>query len=138
MAMKAAGIDRRNFIPYPTNRVVGTIADAGKAKAAIDALLQAGFAPENVDILHGDEDLQRLDPTGADHGFIAHFQRTLIRTFDLEEFKHLTHYADDVRSGLYVIMVLAKRRAQRIAAADILHEHGAEFVEFYGRWSCED
>ena len=35
-------------------------------------------------------------------------------------------------------MVLAKRRAQRIVAADILHRHGAEFVEFYGRWACEE
>ena len=35
-------------------------------------------------------------------------------------------------------MVLAKRRAQRIVAADILHQHGAEFVEFYGRWACEE
>jgi uncharacterized protein (TIGR02246 family) len=35
-------------------------------------------------------------------------------------------------------MVLAKRRAQRIVAADILHRHGADFVEFYGRWACEE
>jgi len=137
-AMKAASLDRRNFIPYPTNRVVGTIGDAGKAAAAIDALLGAGFARENIDILHGEEDLHRLDPTGAEHGFLAQFQRTLIRTLDLEEFKHLTHYVEDVRAGLFVIMVLTKRRALRMAAADILHQYGAEFVEFYGRWSCEE
>jgi uncharacterized protein (TIGR02246 family) len=35
-------------------------------------------------------------------------------------------------------MVLAKRRVQRIMAADILHQHGAEFVEFYSRWACEE
>ena len=62
MAMKAVSTDRRDFIPYPTNRVVGTIADADKARAAIDALLQAGFDREHIDILHGEEDLQRLDP----------------------------------------------------------------------------
>ena len=32
-------------------------------------------------------------------------------------------------------MVLTKRRALRIVAADILHQHGAEYVGFYGRWS---
>lgn len=136
--MKAASLDRKDFIPYPTNRVVGTIGDADKARAAIDALLGAGFARENIDILHGEEDIQRLDPTGASHGFLAQFQRTLIRTLDLEEFKHLTHYVEDVRAGLFVIMVLTKRRALRIAAADILHQYGAGFVEFYGRWSCEE
>ena len=136
--MKAASIDRRDFIPYPTNRVVGTIGDAARATAAIDALLAAGFPRETIDILHGEEDLHRLDPTGVHHGFLAQFQRTLIRTLDLEEFKHLTHYVEDVREGRFVIMVLTKRRALRIAAADILHQYGAEFVEFYGRWSCEE
>jgi uncharacterized protein (TIGR02246 family) len=136
--MKAASIDRKRFISYPTNRVVGTIGDADHARAAIDALLQAGFARESIDILHSEEDLQRLDPTGAAHGFLAQFHRTLIRTLDLEEFKHLTQYVHAVRAGLFVIMVLAKRRSLRITAAEILHQYGADFVEFYGRWSCED
>jgi hypothetical protein len=34
--------ERHDFIPYPTNRVVGTVDDARSAQAAIDALLQAG------------------------------------------------------------------------------------------------
>ena len=61
----------------------------------------------------------------------------MIRALDLEEFKHLTHHVEDVRAGRFVIMVLTKRRAQRIVAADILHQYGAEFVGFYGRWACE-
>jgi uncharacterized protein (TIGR02246 family) len=136
--MKAVSTDRRNFIRYPTNRVVGTVGDAGKAQAAIDALLRAGFDREDIDILHGEEDLQRLDPTGGGHGFLAQFQRTLIRAFELEEFKHLTHHVEDVRAGRFVIMVLTKRRALRIVAADILHLYGAEFVGFYGRWACAE
>jgi uncharacterized protein (TIGR02246 family) len=35
-------------------------------------------------------------------------------------------------------MVLTKRRVLRVVAADILHQHGAEFVGFYGRWAVED
>jgi uncharacterized protein (TIGR02246 family) len=136
--MRAASTERSDFIPYPTNRVVGTVGDAEKAGAAVEALLRAGFDRKDIDVLHGEQDLRRLDPTGADHGFLAQFHRTLIRTFDLEEFKHLTHYVEDVQAGRYVIMVLTKRRALRIVAADILHQHGAEFVGFYGRWACEE
>jgi uncharacterized protein (TIGR02246 family) len=138
MAMKSVSTDGRDFIPYPTNRVVGTVGDASKAEAAIDALLKAGFDRKDIDILHGEQDLQRLDPTGAEHGFLAQFQRTLIRSLDLEEFKHLTHYVEDVRAGRFVIMVLTKKRVLRIVAADILHQFGAEFVGFYGRWACEE
>jgi predicted SnoaL-like aldol condensation-catalyzing enzyme len=126
------------FIPYPTHRVVGTIADASDAQAAIEALLGVGFEPTDLDVLHKDDDLHRLDPTGAGHGFLAQFQRTLIRAAaPEEEFKHLRHHIDDVRAGRFVIMVLAKERQKRNVAADILNSHGAEFVGFYGRWAWQ-
>lgn len=134
----AMSINRRDFIGYPTNRVVGTVCDADKAKQAIDALLRAGFDAEAIDILHGEEDLDRLDPSGTAHGFLTQFHRTMIRSFDLEEFKHLSHHCEDVRAGRYVIMVMTKRREQRIVAGDILHQYGAEFVGFYGRWAWAD
>ena len=136
--MKAMSADRRDFVAYPTNRVVGTVTDAGKASEAIGALLQAGFHQEAIDLLHGETGLHRLDQTGAEHGFLAQFQRTVIRTFETDEFKHLTHHVEDVRAGRCVIMVLTKRREQRIVAGDILHQHGAEFVGFYGRWAWAD
>lgn len=135
--MNAVRSDRNHFIGYPTNRVVGTVADADKAREALDALLRAGFEPRNVEVLHDEEDLHRLDLTGVEHGLLAQVQRTLIRALDLEQFKHLTHHVEDVRAGRFVIMVLAKLRAHRIVAADILHHHGAEFVGFYGRWAWE-
>lgn len=138
MATNVASTERRDFIPYPTNRVVGTVTDAGKAREAIGALLQAGFREEDIDLLQGDEGLRRLDQTGAEHGFLAQFQRTVISTFDLDEFKHLAHHIEDIRAGKCVIMVLTKRREQRMVAADILHEHGAAFVGFYGRWAWAD
>jgi hypothetical protein len=126
------------FIPYPTNRVVDTIADAEHADAAIRSLVEAGFDRHAIDALHGEEDLGRLDPTGAGHGLVERLQRTLIRTGGpVEEYRHLMHHVEDVRAGRWVIMVLAPERAARTTAADILSAHGAEFVGFYGRWAWE-
>ena len=122
-----------DVIAYPTNRVVGAIGDPMHARAAIEDLLQAGFAQEDIDILHSEEDLHRPDPAG-ERRFLAQFQRTLIRTLG-DEYKHLQHYVDDVRAGRSVIMVLAKKRDRREVAADILGSHGADSIEFYGRWS---
>ena len=136
--MESNPTERRDFIPYPMNRVVGTVADAAAAHAAIDALLQAGFAREDIDLLHGDAGAQRLDPEGSEHGFLAQFQRTLIRTAGQnEEYKHLMRHAEDVSAGRFVLMVLARQREQRTVAADILNAHGAEFVGFYGKWAWE-
>ena len=113
---------------------MGTIVDPKLAQAAIEALLQVGFAPQEIDVLHGEADLHRPDPTGAEHRYLAQFQRTLIRTL-ADEYKHLQHLVEEVRAGRNVIMVLAKKRDKREAAADILGSHGAESIEFYGRWS---
>jgi len=127
-----------DFIPYPIHRVVGTIADAKESQAALDELLGAGFNRVDIDVLHGEDDLDRLDPTGAKHGVLAQIQRTVIRTAGpAEEFKHLTHHLEDVRAGRFVIMVLAREREKRHVAADILNAHGAEFVGFYGRWTWQ-
>lgn len=127
-----------DFIPYPFERVVGTIADAKNARAAIEALLREGFEQSDIDILRGEEDLHRLDPTGSEHGFFARFQRTLIRALTpAEEFKHLNRHAEDLKAGRFVIMVLAKERERRHVAADILNSHGAEFVGFYGKWAWQ-
>lgn len=136
--MDTSEADRADFISYPTNRVVGTITDARGAEAAITALLQSGFGREDIDILHGDTGVQRLDIDGAEHGFLAQFQRTLIRTgAHAEEYRHFANHLADVRAGRYVIMVLAPKREHRMLAADILNSNGSEFVAFYGRWAWE-
>ena len=133
MDNKTAG----GFIPYPTNRVAGTIAEAEQASLAVESLVRAGFDREAIDVLHGEQDLRRLDPSGGEHGVFAKLQRSLIRGAVGSEFKHLTHHVEDVQAGRFVVMVLTQDRATRDRAADILHAHGAEFVGFYGRWAYE-
>jgi predicted SnoaL-like aldol condensation-catalyzing enzyme len=127
-----------DFISYPTHRVVGTIADEKDVTDAVESLLRKGFERSDIDVLHGEKDLHRLDPTGAEHGILAQFQRTLIRTAGpAEEYQHLKRHVEDVRAGRFVIMVLAKEPEKRNVAAEVLTSHGAEFVGFYGRWAWE-
>jgi uncharacterized protein (TIGR02246 family) len=130
--------ERQNFIHYPTNRVVGTVADVRSAQAAVSALNQAGFDKTYIDVLYGEEGMHRLDPGGAEHGFLSQFQRTLLRTAaPVEEYKHLMDHVEDVKGGRFVVMVLAPRPEQRTLAAGILNAHGATSVGFYGRWAWE-
>ena len=134
--MDAGKPDVGDFISYPTNRVVGTISDAESARSAVESLLQAGIDREDIDVLHGEDDVRRLDPSGAAHGFLAQFQRTLIRLAGpAEEAVHLRHHVEDVRAGRFVLMVLAKDQERRDLVAGILNAHGAEFMGFYGRWA---
>ena len=125
------------FIAYPTNRVAGTINDAVETNLAVESLVTAGFDREAIDVLHGEQALRRLDPSGDEHGVFAKLQRSLVRGAVGLEFKHLTHHVEDLRAGRFVVMVLAPERRTRDVAAEILHAHGAEFVGFYGRWAYE-
>src|SRR5262245_24572333 len=117
----ASDAPQHDFIAYPTNRVVGTIADPKDARAAVEALLQAGFTPQDIDVLQGEKDLHRPDPTAAENRFLAQFQRTVLRSLADEykhlrlgeEYAHLRHVVDDVRAGKCVVMVLAKKREKR-------------------------
>src|SRR5688500_1181617 len=95
------------FIPYPTNRVAGTITDSAEASKAVDALGASGFDRNDIDVLHGTKDLRRLDPDGAEHGLFAKLQRSLVKGAVGLEFKHLTHHVEDVQAGRFVVMVLA-------------------------------
>ena len=125
-------------VTYPPNRVVGTLATAAEAQATIQALLRAGFWRDEVSVLHGEQDLQKLDASGTVNGFLAQFRRSLMRgQSTVEEAEYRQHHEDDVRAGRYVVMVHAKTRDRRHRAADILNAHGATFVAFYGRWTWE-
>ena len=124
-----------DFISYPLNRVAGTIAEPSEARRAIEALLVAGVRPDDIDVLHGEQDVHRLDPSGAEHGFLSRFQRTLIKTLaPTAEADHLRRHVDDVLAGRVVVMVLAEAPELRTTVATTLKAHGAVDLGFYGRW----
>ena len=78
------------FISYPMNRVAGTIDDPTEAHAAIEALREAGYKLEEIDVLCGEEGMRRLDPTGKEHGLFARFQRTVLQYNS--EYKYISHH----------------------------------------------
>jgi hypothetical protein len=43
--------------------------------AAVEALVEAGFDRNSIDVLNGEEDLSRLDPKGTEHGVLERLQR---------------------------------------------------------------
>jgi hypothetical protein len=129
---------RDSFIAYPANRVAGTIADRNAAEAVLHALVQAGSAPDDIDVLHGEAGLRRLDPEGTEHGLLARFQRALIHIAGAnEEAVALQHHVDDVRAGRFVILVRAEHPDTRDRIAGILRDHGASFIGFFGRWTLQ-
>ena len=123
----------REFIAYPTNRVAGTVDDPRAAQAVVEALLEAGFATDEIDILYGEEGLRRLDPTGEVHGVLSRVLRAAFQWN--EEDKYLRQHVEDIRAGHFVIMVLAKEPEKREKVREILKSHGGHFIKFFGNWA---
>ena len=127
-----------DFIPYPIDRVVGTLPDGARARAAIEALLQGGVDAAHLDVLYGESGLHRLDPDGTEHGFWSRFQRTLINTLAVnEESSHLRHHVDDLRAGRIVMMVQVTERHTPESIGETLRAHGAEHIWLFGKWTME-
>jgi hypothetical protein len=63
--------------PYPRQLVVGVTTGKEGGQRASESLLGAGFAPDRVVILHGEQDARRLDVAGEEHGLLGKLIRVL-------------------------------------------------------------
>jgi len=127
-----------DFIPYPTNRVVGIIDDTGEAQAALRDLKAAGFTADHVRVLTGEEGAHRLDVKGDEHGPLAHIVRSTQTLLGDYEIKDLTRYEQALLAGHFGIGVTARYKEDRDKAQQILKAHHGHFINFYSRWMMEE
>jgi hypothetical protein len=125
--------EARAFLTYPTNKLIGVIADAPHAKAALEALNGAEFAEDQVDLLRGPEGARRLDVSGKEHGVLARLCR-FIEGFGDMECPHLKRYEQELLAGHCVVTVEARAHECREQARQIMKTHDGCFVNFYGCW----
>ena len=122
----------------PTNKVVGIVDDAGDANAALRDLGAAGFTPNEIEVLTGEEGAQRIDVTDEGHEVIVHVVRSTQKPpayYDAPVI--VSRVEQEILAGHYVIGVAAKESEARERALDILKSHGGHFINFYGRWAAE-
>ena len=125
-----------DFILYPTNKVIGIIDDAADCKAALKDLNDAGFTAAEIEVLSGEEDAHRLDPTGEEHGPLARFARWIEKAGDRET-EHVKRHEQEVLAGHFGIGVSAKEPEAREKVLKILKAHKGHFINFYGQWAIE-
>ena len=126
-----------DFIPYPVNRVVGPLPKrprrGPRSRRCCNAALTA-----SIDLLYRDTGLHRLDPDGAEHGFWARLQRTLVNTLAINaESSHLARHVEDLAAGHLVVMVLASDVGTRQEIAETLRAGGAGHIGFFGPWAWQ-
>lgn len=128
----------KNFETYPTNRVVAMIDSKKEADATVSDLLNAGFDDRMIDESVGKEGLLFLDPDGTEHGFINKMIRKWQVLAQGEENKYLNRVRDNLTHGHAVVSVPALTEAARAKASDIMHQHSASDIRYYGNLYVEN
>jgi len=129
--------DEPDFIPYPTDRVVGIIDDGGDVQDALRDLKAAGFPADDIRVLTGEEGAHRIDVKGDEHGPLAHMVRSIQELLSSYEVQHFTRDEQELLAGHFGIGVIARDVDDREKVRQILKEHHGHFINYYSRWVME-
>ena len=125
------------FIGYPTDSLLAVLPDPERAASAAAALKAAGVPDRDITILRGDEGASRFDPTGAVHGFFTRLRR-IVSFAVMDQLPDMAFYDAAIRSGQAVVMARLRGDDRKADAIRVVREHGAHFVNYYGRFATEE
>ena len=123
---------------YPTNHVVGVLDTEQQADDALHALTRGGFLESEITVGCGTELADRLRATTGRAGFAAHairFAEALGMVTEEGEAK--ARYERAMRSGHYVIAIMAPTAERKERASEILASHGGSDIGYFGRFTIE-
>jgi hypothetical protein len=118
-------------------RLMAVIDKPKAASVAAGALVREGFPAEDVTVLHGDQDADRIDSLGKLSGPWRKLWRAVQFT-QADQMVDLVMYEAALRDGRAVVMVYARRAEDRERAKRVLAAAGAHFMNYFGRLSTED
>src|SRR6266536_3135364 len=94
------------------NRVMAVLDTAEAVTTATDELIRAGFGPEAITVLAGDEDADRIDSLGKVRGRWTRAWR-LLQFTQTDQMVDLVVYEAALRDGRSVLAVHARRMNDR-------------------------
>lgn len=135
--MTGEGRDHDPF-PYPRGDVVGVFAEQAALDIARERLMQAGFGPDQYEVLHGEAGLARIDTSGEGHGWTGRMFRRLQNAVT-DEGEHARRYAEYLSQGRYIVGVaVGDDQPAKLRAAEAMRGADAEFLVYYAKNYIED
>ena len=124
--------------PYPTNHLLGVVADRDRATAVVTALTSGGFLRSEIHVATGAANADALDATTGRSGLAGMLIRLAekIGVTD-EEMETKDRYERAMRDNRYVVAIAAATDERKARAAQILREHGAHTVSYFARHTIE-
>jgi hypothetical protein len=135
--MKSANeFDDQESLPVPKNHILAIVTDADEARAIVETLNANGFSPDEIGVLTGRADAEKLNAATGKEGFLAKMVTSGIDMGDRDT-DYFAKYRKALLGGQAVIGVVAKNEETRNKARQVLKERGARFITFFGRFVTE-
>jgi hypothetical protein len=121
----------------PTGHLLAVVDDPLKAPGIIAELGRAGIEPNDLTLLRGSEGAARIDATGEATGWGARIRQAMSFTL-ADQMPDFILYEAALRDGRAVLGVPVASDEAKQAARAILRDHGAHFINFFGRFVTEE
>ena len=122
------------------HRVTGMYNSEDEAMAAVRALEEDGFPPDDINVFVGEKGAKCLDLSGREHGRFIH----LLRRFEAamgDESEPNRRIDEELRKGAALLSVKVhvnnRKTDEKARAFRVLKAHGHE-IHYWGAWSFED
>jgi hypothetical protein len=125
------------MITYPTNQLIGVINAPDEATRAAVSLTDEGFAAAHVSVLVGEGGRELLGRLGHHPNALSRLIRGLQFTL-MDQTPDFLVYEGAIAKGRAVIAVHVIDRDRMLEAAAVLEQHGAHFLNYFGRLSTEE
>ena len=125
-------------VRYPTHNVVGVLDTTEQVEEVVEDLTSGGFRESEIAVAQGEAAAEHVD-AATGRGGIAGLAIRLAEKFGLqnEELEFKNHYEEAMRSGRYVIRVSAPSEERKERATEILKQHDAHSVAYYGKYTIQ-
>jgi hypothetical protein len=124
------------FTPQPIGSVTARVDDLEEVIAAIRALKAVGFSEDVTSVFIGEEGLSKLDLHGENHGMLARAVRAL-ESLTAEERANLECETALKEGCMFVCVSTDGSDKQKATVNQILKDHNARNVKYFGRWTVE-
>lgn len=123
-------------LDFLSHAVVAVIDEPNQVEELVHALDSNLGASLNVAIVQGQEAFQQLSHSQRKSSF--DLMKSLRRLLG-QETEHWTQYLEHMRNGRAVVRIPVSEDNTQAKGriANILTQHGARFVNFYGQWTIE-
>jgi len=120
----------------PTHKIAVAFDDHDHADAAEAFLIDAGWPMADIQVLVGQEGVERIDASGKRHGIFGRAVRVLQQLGD--ELNFFSTYSEELKTGAVVLLIPIHGDEQKHQAHQILTNGGGHKIVHFGNVTMEE